>query len=88
MSISRRRLIAMLGSIPVASALAPALETPTGASALPAPTVLPLYPGAAPGAEHWTQQEIYHADGDNHIFRNVTHPALLAITFDAKKLRQ
>ncbi len=82
MSLSRRSLLALLGTLPLASRLF--AEPIEAASAEPRPmpplpplTLIPLYPGAAPGSEHWTQQEVMETTPDR-IIRNVTHPALMA----------
>jgi acetyl esterase/lipase len=78
MLLSRRRLIALLGSISILPHSFAETSPNAALPNLPEPVTLPLYPGAAPGSEHWTQREVTETMGDNCIIRNVTHPALLA----------
>lgn len=78
MLLSRRRLIALLGTIPLVSRAFAATAADEPLPSLPEPATLPLYPGAAPGTEHWTQQEVTETSGDYTMIRNVTRPALLA----------
>ena len=78
MPLSRRRLIALLSALPFAPHALAATPESHALPALPPPQVIPLYDGPAPGSEQWAQQEVYEADGDNHIYRNVTRPQVLA----------
>src|SRR5262245_55700886 len=48
-------------------------------------TVVPLWPGAAPGSESWEQKEATHgAPGNGHV-RNVVTPSLTLYLPDAAK---
>lgn len=41
------------------------------------PEAIPLYPGAAPGSENWTHEEVELQWGDQPIVRNIVQPVLL-----------
>lgn len=78
MSLTRRWLLALLGAAPLLPR-ALAQEAPTAPlPELPAPEVLPLYKGAAPGTEHWTHSEVREVEDRNTLIRNVSQPSLLS----------
>lgn len=79
----------MTKSIALAFSICAALFTTTVVSAQPAALdgkVIPIWPGAAPGSEGWTQKEIeYRNDrGGKAMVRNVTTPTLTAFLPDPK----
>lgn len=78
MPLTRRSLLAMLGATPFLSSTLAESSSQISLPELPRPEVIPLYPGAAPGTEHWTHAEVEEVEGNNTIIRNVIHPALLA----------
>src|SRR3954468_5960524 len=59
----------------------------TVASTADAQRVIPLYPGAAPGSESWTQQErsYYSRSWEGPVVANVTKPSLTAYLPPADK---
>ena len=52
---------------------------PSTSQPTPKPTVIPLWPGGAPGSESWTQKETLSAlQSGLKVIRNVTQPTLTA----------
>lgn len=52
------------------------------------PTVIPIWPGAAPGTENWTQQEVTDSSGSKGAHpqvRNVTRPTLTVFLPEASQ---
>jgi acetyl esterase/lipase len=68
---------AVLLAVALASCASAATE---GSSDAPAPVMVDVWPGVAPGSESWTQTELSGQFGSgefpNPIVRNVTHPTL------------
>jgi acetyl esterase/lipase len=86
------RLLPVVMTVGVAVALAgPACPQDTKGGAPPAKKAsgsgsepVPIWPGAAPGSEGWTQTEVEYRDGGKAMVRNVTAPTLTPFLPDPK----